>query len=101
MSGKLKLLNINAAAELIVKDYDGPKLNDTSKILNTKFNRTKEKEDFVKIVIDTLRNLIQPTNLRCNIDTKMGFFIDVECLFDSKCNPIPYEKSSTIDDATK
>lgn len=76
MSSKLKLLNINAASKYLVKNYNGPNLNETSNILKLKIIRTKEKEEVVLALVDTLKNLVQSDGkLKSNIDTSMGFYI--------------------------
>lgn len=74
MSCKLKLLNIDAASRLLMKDYTGPKL-EASNIKSLKLHRSRDKEEFAKSVVETLKNLIQPENLKTNVNTEMGFYI--------------------------
>lgn len=76
MSSKLKLLNINAASKYLAKNYNGPRLSETSNINNLKITRTKEKEEIIMALVDTLRNLVQSDGkLKSNVDTSMGFYI--------------------------
>lgn len=75
-SSKLKLLNINGAARFLIPNYDGPFLNAASPVNNFKLARTKEKQELVKSLLDSLKNLVQSENyLGTNINTGMGFFI--------------------------
>lgn len=104
----MKLLNINAFAELLLKNYTGPKL-DTFQ--DFQIVRSKEKQQLVTTVLDTLKNLMAEWCLESNIDTKMGFLLgkiinlhktkyieviiyvtDAECFLDQKCNPIAIKK---------
>lgn len=72
---KLKLLNINAYTEYILKDYSGPKLKE---LKDMELARSKDKEQIATAVLDTLKNLMAEWCLRSNINTKMGFFLG-EC----------------------
>ncbi|GLH05124.1 Uncharacterized protein GBIM_10735 [Gryllus bimaculatus] len=91
---RLKLLNINAVAELVVKDYKGPLLADSSS-LQFPLQRSREKQILVDSVVDSLTNLLpKPTYLRTNINSGHGFLIDGECVVDDKCNPLPVENPS-------
>lgn len=69
---KLKLLNIDAHAELLMSGYNGSRL-DTLKDL--KLVRSKDKEQMVSVVLDTLKNLMAEWCLRSNINTQMGFLL--------------------------
>lgn len=75
MSVKLKLLNISGASKCLMGNYSGPQLNETSAVNDVKLTRPREKEEFTNAVIDSLKNLIQSNHLKCNIDSKMGFYI--------------------------
>lgn len=90
MATKLKLLNINAFAGLLLNGYNGPKLDDT--LLNLNVIRSKEKEQMVLTVLDTLKNLMAEWCLKSNVNTRMGFLLDAECYLDKKCNPVPLKK---------
>lgn len=76
ISPKLKLLNIDGAVKYLISNYTGPRL-DTSIVSNVKLNRTRDKEEFVKSVVGSLKNLVKPEHLRCNVDSRMGFFIGI------------------------
>lgn len=80
VSPKLKLLNINGAAKHLINNYDGPKL-DPSFINRVTLNRSRDKEEYVKSVIVSLKNLVKEENLRCNVDTGMGFIVGKNYLF--------------------
>lgn len=69
----MKLLNIDAYAAHL-KNYAGPRLDNSVK--NIKIVRSKEKEEMVSAVIDTLKNLMTAdTCLKTNVNTGMGFII--------------------------
>ncbi|CAH0552712.1 unnamed protein product [Brassicogethes aeneus] len=90
LSAKLKLLNINGHARVVVPNYKGPTLPDGSEIINTVILRSKEKKYMVDSVVDTLKNLIRSEdNLGTNVNTGFGFNIDAEFVLDKKCNPLP------------
>lgn len=76
MASKLKLLNINSACELLIKNYDGPKLAADSSVREAVATRSKSKEAMVTSVQDSLSNLVTPkTHLKTNVNTLMGFYI--------------------------
>jgi len=90
VASKLKLLNINAAAQLTVSGYEGPVLPSDSDIYNVPLVRSREKQLLVASILDSFSNLLpSATYLRTNINTGMGFLLDGECMLDSKCNPLP------------
>jgi len=100
---KLKLLNINAAATYLIKDYNECQL-DSKFVEDAKelVTRSKEKEEFVTSVLDTMKNLVQTDQyLRSNVKTDMGFYIDAECVFDKKCNPVALSKFGSAPDLIK
>lgn len=72
MATKLKLLNIDAHAELLLKRYSGPRLQSIKDVQQA---RSKDKEQMVSAVLDTLKNLMAEWCLRTNINTNMGFFL--------------------------
>uniref|UniRef100_A0A1B6CQU6 RAP domain-containing protein n=1 Tax=Clastoptera arizonana TaxID=38151 RepID=A0A1B6CQU6_9HEMI len=90
MGCRLKLLNINGAAKLKIKDYKGPFLDSSDEKWNVSIQRTKDKQTLVTSVIDTLSNLVPSSYyLVTNIDSKMGFYIDGECIVDANLTPLP------------
>ena len=75
---QLKLLNINAAAKYLVKDYKGPTLK--AKNFQVEMKYSKEKTGFVDLVVDALSNLLNSTQFyHTNISTDMGFNIGTLC----------------------
>lgn len=74
---KMKLLNIEAAARLLTKDYKASKpLPANSPIFDVPFNYTKNKQILVNGLLDALKSLFpSETYVRTNYDTKMGFVI--------------------------
>ncbi|CAH1994448.1 unnamed protein product [Acanthoscelides obtectus] len=102
ISAKLKLLNIDGAAEFMLKGYSGPRIPKDSPIKRSDVLQTKDKTEMIDSVIDTLRHLIQSESLlRARINTGYGFYIDAECLLDKKCTPLPVKDSSSHKDAVK
>lgn len=90
VASKLKLLNINAAAQLAASGYEGPVLPSDSDIYSVPLVRSREKQLLVASILDSFSNLLpSATYLRSNINTGMGFLLDGECVLDSKCNPLP------------
>lgn len=76
LSAKLKLLNIDAAAQYLLPDYNGPRIPPGSIVRQIKPVVSKEKSGSVDVIIDTLRNLIQSKQLlKTHIDTGLGFYI--------------------------
>lgn len=93
--GRIKLLHVNAASK-------GDKLPADSDIFSTVITRTKEKEEMVNSVLDTLKNLMKSeTYIKSNVDNNMGFFIDAECIIDKKCLPVASDKYSAEADHVK
>ncbi|KAG5882845.1 hypothetical protein JTB14_022356 [Gonioctena quinquepunctata] len=93
ISTKLKLLNIDGAAQYLQKHYNGPRIPSNSPLRDTQFAQTKEKYEMVNSVLDTLKNLIQSEKLlRTRVNSGLGFFIDAECLLDKKCSPLPLDQ---------
>lgn len=82
---KLKLLNIDGAAQYFMKDYTGPRLPPTSCIRNIEPPVSKDKTEMVTSVKDTFMNLIQSDGLlKRNVNTGLGFYIgkwlNLECI---------------------
>lgn len=73
LSPALKLLNIDGAAKFLLK-YEVPILDSTLK--STAVPKSREKQEFVDIVIDTLKNFTNlESNVKINVNTQMGFCI--------------------------
>ncbi|KAL2715154.1 protein TBRG4 [Vespula squamosa] len=89
----LKLLNINGAAHNILKDYNGPYLNDTNELFSKVMQNKKQKQELVDILEKTLQE-IAPFCFKMNINTEMGFNIDAECCLDSENKFIEYKDNN-------
>lgn len=73
---KQKLLNIDCACDLLIKEYTGPRLSKDSEIKNLEVVRSKEKEALVSVVLDSLSNLVNAEKyLKTAINTGWGFYI--------------------------
>lgn len=72
----MKLLNINAAAELLISKYDGAKLATNSTIFDVPIVHNKNKQILVSGLLDALKSLFPSEKfVRTNVDSKMGFVI--------------------------
>ncbi|XP_063981820.1 FAST kinase domain-containing protein 4 [Diachasmimorpha longicaudata] len=92
---KHKLLNINAAAKYLLKNYSGPFLDENSPVMVAPIARMKDKEIFVKAITDALANLFPSReHFRTNVDARTGFLIDVEFFIDPKLTTLPVDKAS-------
>lgn len=79
VSKKLKLLNINAIAQYVLKDYKGSFLDKDSEVFNVPLNRTKEKQVYVDALSETLTKLLPSQSyFKTDINTNMGFLLDAE-----------------------
>lgn len=89
VTANLKLSNINAAAELVTKTYDGPYLDKNSEHSEHILVQPKRKEHLIKALQQTLMAIL-PSDSYVNFDvnTKMGFLIDAEYYVNSDCDPI-------------
>lgn len=74
---KMKLLNIEAAASLLMRnDYKGSHLPGDSSIYDVPLAYSKNKQILVTGLLDALKSLIpSETYVRTGVDTKMGFVI--------------------------
>lgn len=74
---KMKLLNIEAAASLLMRnDYKGSHLPADSSIYDVPLAYSKNKQILVTGLLDALKSLIpSETYVRTGVDTKMGFVI--------------------------
>ncbi|KAL6422068.1 hypothetical protein ACFW04_010850 [Cataglyphis niger] len=85
VSKKLKLLNINAVAQFMLKDYKGPLLNKDSEVFNNiPLVRSKEKQMYIDALSETLTKLLPSSSyFKTNLNTNMGFLLDAEyCIND-------------------
>ncbi|KAK0182692.1 hypothetical protein PV327_000802 [Microctonus hyperodae] len=90
---KHKLLNINAAAKFLLKNYSGPFLPPDSSVFDSLLVKSKDKQIFVKAITDALTNLFPSReHFRINIDNGIGFLLDVEFFMNDKCAPLSIEK---------
>lgn len=75
----LKLLNINAVAQFVLKDYQGPLLDKDSEFNNISINRSKEKQMYINALLETLTEVLPSMSyFKTNLDTSMGFSLDAE-----------------------
>jgi len=91
LGATLKLLNINAAASKIFKNYKGPTLNICEDPLLREINISPSlnKVKLNNSVIEAFSNLVPPPRfLRVNVNTLMGFVADAEFVVDVKNNPM-------------
>lgn len=74
---KMKLLNIEAAASLLLKDdYKGSHLPTDSSVYDVPLGYSKNKQILVTGLLDALKSLFpSETYVRTCVDTKMGFVI--------------------------
>lgn len=87
----LKLLNINAYAKYILKDYSGPFINCTIIPLQASVHQQTKKSYIDELKI-TLTSLTPSRDyFKMNVDTYMGFYIDAVLYLDSE-NRIVLEK---------
>lgn len=92
-SKKRKLLNINAAAKHIFKNDTGQFSDQSAPIFDVTLERSKEKQEFVKGIVTALYALLPSRGcLKTNINTGMGFPLDVEFYVDKNCNPVLLDK---------
>ncbi|KRT82285.1 hypothetical protein AMK59_4360 [Oryctes borbonicus] len=94
---KLKLLNIDSVVCYLTPDYQGANLDISPEIRDIQASRSREKEEMSSSLIECLKNLVSDKHIKTRINTKLGFYIDAECYFDAKCNPIlpeNYKKDS-------
>ncbi|KYN34195.1 Protein TBRG4 [Trachymyrmex septentrionalis] len=81
----LKLLNINAVAQFVLKDYEGPFLKKDSELNNVSIVRSKEKQMYINALLETLTEILPSSSyFKINCDTNMGFLLDAEYCIDSE-----------------
>lgn len=93
VSKKLKLLNINAVAQFVLKNYTGPLLNKNSEEFNNiSLVRAKEKQMYIDALSETLKELFSSQSyFKTNIDTNMGFLLDAEYRINNQHKPVQTE----------
>ncbi|KAL6260606.1 hypothetical protein P5V15_008126 [Pogonomyrmex californicus] len=75
----LKLLNINAVAQFVLKDYKGPFLEKNSEMFNVSIGKSKEKEININALSEALKEILPSSSyFKTNINANMGFLIDAE-----------------------
>jgi hypothetical protein len=74
---KMKLLNLNAGAKLLLTKFDGPFLNPEqhSFLFDVPIVHNKDKQTLVAGMLDALKSLIPETYLTLNRNTNMGFVL--------------------------
>ncbi|KAG5317729.1 FAKD4 protein, partial [Pseudoatta argentina] len=81
----LKLLNINAVAQFVLKDYEGPFLKKDSEFNNVSIVKSKEKQMHINALLETLTEMLPSSSyFKINFDTNMGFLLDAEYCIDSE-----------------
>ncbi|XP_012523455.1 FAST kinase domain-containing protein 4 [Monomorium pharaonis] len=82
---KLKILNINAVAQFILKDYEGPLLEKDSNFYNVPIVRSNEKQMFIEALSKALKEILPSSSyFKTNVDTNMGFCLDAEYRLDDQ-----------------
>jgi len=87
----LKLLNINAAASMMFKDYKGPTLSieEDALLRDIKISPSLDKMKLTQTVVEAFSNLVPaPRFLRVQSNSLMGFVADAECVLDSRLQPL-------------
>lgn len=94
MGIKLKLLNINAVAQLNMPSYGGPYLDieGFKDVIITKGRNELKLSKHIQIMLHNF--LPPPKYLRESIQTDMGVYVDVELATDQKGKPIPVQDYS-------
>lgn len=94
MGIKLKLLNINAVAQLNIPSYSGPYL-DMDNFKDVIITKGRDELKLSKHIQIMLHNFLPPPKyIRENIQTDMGIYVDVELATDKKGKPIPIQDYS-------
>ncbi|XP_066945857.1 FAST kinase domain-containing protein 4 isoform X1 [Macrobrachium rosenbergii] len=94
MGIKLKLLNINAVAKLMMPSYNGPFL-DTADFRDIIITQSRNELLLSKHVQSMLHNFLPPPKyIQENIQTPLGIFVDCEIAVDQKGKPIPIQDYS-------
>lgn len=94
-NAKMKLLNLNSIASLLMENTKIAGLKENSLAFDLKIVHSKTKQIQLNAMLDALKSLIPSSNCVQNlVDTRMGFLIDALCAFDAKRNPLPLDKET-------
>lgn len=75
-NAKMKLLNINGYAKLILENFKGPSLSPESDVYSVPLAHNKSKQILLNGTLDALKSLFPSTTcLKTLVDSKMGFLI--------------------------
>lgn len=78
-ASKMKLLNINAAARILIPNYDRSLLLPNSSLFRTPIANTKSKSILTAALNDALKGLFNSESyLRKHVNTGMGFIIGMQ-----------------------
>lgn len=70
------MLNVNAAAKFLFKNYSGPFLPPDSIVFDALIVKSKDKQVFIKAITDALANLFPSReHFRTNVDNGTGFLL--------------------------
>lgn len=73
---KMKLLNLNAYARLIAKDFKGPNLPETSHVFEVPIAHSKSKQVITNSMLDAFKSLVlSGNNVKSLVNSDMGFLI--------------------------
>lgn len=93
-STKIKLLNINAAAKLLMPDYTGATISSKSTIFSVPLGSTKTKNVLITALTDAICGLFTTkTNVRTHSNTQMGFILDAECIVSRNRELLPLDQN--------
>lgn len=89
---RLKLLNVDAAAGLLLQGYSGPRLEPSDVAGGVVSVRGREELGLARHVLGTLHNLVPPPRyLLENLPAPMGVQVDAELLTDRQGRPLPIQ----------
>ena len=89
---RLKLLNVDAAAGLLIPGYSGPRLEAGELEGAAVPVRSREELRLSRLVLGTLHNLLPPPRyLLQNLHAPMGVHVDAELLVDGQGRPLPIQ----------
>ncbi|KAI4497159.1 hypothetical protein M0802_007643 [Mischocyttarus mexicanus] len=88
----LKLLNINGAARTIMKDYNGPYIENMKNMFSVVSESKVQKLELIDTLCETLKEITP--SFQKNVNTKMGFNIDVACCLNSQNKLVEYDVDS-------
>lgn len=88
---RLKLLNLNAAAKLLLPSYSGPKLN-LAEFKDVIITSGRDERKVSQHVMKMLHNLLPPPKyIYESIQTSMGVYVDAEFVTDKNGKPLPVQ----------